>query len=245
MQNIVIFGATSAIAEQLARLYAQQQDNLYLFARNQQKLEAIAQDLTVRGANRVYTSEFTANNFKQHSNYITKITTTFNHIDILIIAHGSLPNQADCEQNTKLAVTAIETNATSIIALLTPLANYMQQQQCGTICVLGSVAADRGKQSNYIYGAAKSMVTTFMQGLAQRLAKHNVHVICPKLGFVDTPMTANFNKGLLWSQPNKIATLIYKRIKNNSTFAYTPSFWWLIMTIIKSIPAKLFNKVSL
>ena len=121
----------------------------------------------------------------------------------------------------------------------------MESQQSGNITVITSVAGDRGRQSNYVYGAAKGMVSTFLQGLAQRLAKSGVHVLDIKPGFVDTPMTAEFDKGALWAKPEKVAQIIKKRIEKRSSFSYTPGFWFVIMTIIKSIPKFVFNRIKL
>lgn len=242
MKNIVIFGGTSAIAESLAQRYAQDGHRLTLLARNMDKLNHIEKDLTARGAKSVHCSYYDAG-AENNSETINGLLPE--HVDICVIAHGSLPDQAVCQQSVAKTLHEIKVNGTSVIALLTVIANRMEQQKSGSIAVISSVAGIRGRQSNYVYGAAKGLVSTFLQGLGQRMAKSNVHVLDIKPGFVDTPMTAQFKKGPLWAKPEKIAELMYKRIANKSHFSYSPFFWFLIMTIIKFIPTAIFNKLKL
>ncbi|MCG8081658.1 MAG: SDR family NAD(P)-dependent oxidoreductase, partial [Candidatus Thiodiazotropha taylori] len=138
-----------------------------------------------------------------------------------------------------------EVNALTTISLLTNLANYFEAQQRGSIVVISSVAGDRGRQSNYVYGAAKGAVTIFLQGLRNRLTKSGVNVLTVKPGFVDTPMTADFPKGALWASSEKVAQDINKAIDAQKSVAYVPWFWRYIMLIIKSIPEMVFKKLSL
>jgi short-subunit dehydrogenase len=171
--------------------------------------------------------------------------TTLGKVDVVLVAHGSLPNQEECQANSLKTITEMNTNGVSVVSILTHIANLMEQQKSGNITVITSVAGDRGRQSNYVYGAAKGMVSTFLQGLSQRLSKSGVYVLDIKPGFVDTPMTAEFDKGALWAKPEKVADIIKKRIEKKSSFSYAPGFWFLIMTIIKSVPRVIFNKVKL
>ncbi len=245
MKNVVIFGATSAMAEDVAKRYATEGANLYLLARDTDKLDAIKKDLMVRGAAEIHTSSFDAADRDLHEASIETIFSTFSKVDVFLIAHGSLPDQEKCQGDVSLTIQEMNTNGMSAISLLTHIANKMERQKSGNITVITSVAGDRGRQSNYVYGAAKGMVSIFLQGLAQRLHKSDVHVLDIKPGFVDTPMTAAFDKGLLWAKPEKVASIIYRRINRKSTFSYTPSFWFMIMTIIKLVPKFIFNKVKL
>ncbi|PKH05244.1 SDR family oxidoreductase [Moritella sp. Urea-trap-13] len=245
MKNIIIIGATSAMAKEVAKLYAIDKANLYLIARDISKLDTIKQDLIVRGASTVYTAEFDANQFDSHETLIEQAFQTLEQVDVLLIAHGSLPNQERCQTDCSKAIEEINTNGISVISLLTHAATKMEQQQSGNITVITSVAGDRGRQSNYVYGAAKGMVSIFLQGLTQRLSKSGVHVLDIKPGFVDTPMTAEFDKGALWAKPEKVAEIIKKRISKKNSFSYTPAFWFAIMTIIKFVPKAIFNKISL
>ena len=191
-RNILIIGATSAIAQATLRLYAEAQDNLYLLGRNTEQLETIAADASVRGANEVHTAVLDVNQFDTHKTTLQNVFETFSTLDIVLIAHGTLPDQKACEQDVHLTMTELSTNGISTLSLLTLLANQFEQQQKGTIAVITSVAGDRGRQSNYVYGAAKGMVSLFLQGLRNRLYPHHVQVLDIKPGFVDTPMTANF-----------------------------------------------------
>lgn len=245
MKNIMIIGATSAMAEEVAKLYSIEKANLYLIARDTTKLATIKQDLTVRGASSVHTESFDANDFQSHHKLIERAFQSLGHVDVLLIAHGSLPNQELCQTDAIKTIEELNTNGVSVISLLTHAATKMEEQQSGNITVITSVAGDRGRQSNYIYGAAKSMISTFLQGLSQRLSKSNIHVLDIKPGFVDTPMTREFEKGVLWTKPEKIAQLIKCRIDSNRRFSYTPAFWYIVMFIIKLVPRSIFDKIKL
>lgn len=245
MKNIIIIGATSAMAIEVAKLYATEKANLHLIARDIDKLETIKKDLKVRGANSVNTNAFNANDFASHQDLIEQAFLSLGCVDILLIAHGSLPNQETCQTNAINAIEEINTNGVSVISLLTYATTKMEQQRSGNITVITSVAGDRGRQSNYIYGAAKGMVSIFLQGLSQRLKKSGVHVLDIKPGFVDTPMTSEFDKNALWANPEIVAQIIKKRISTKSSLSYTPTFWFVIMTIIKFIPKFIFNRLSL
>lgn len=245
MKNIIIIGASSAIAEEVAKLYALDNTNIYLIARNLTKLTTIQQDLKVRGAESVHIAQFQATQFDTHKALIDQAFEKLGTIDVILIAHGSLPNQEHCQNDFAQTLEEININALSVVSLLTHAASKFEQQKSGCIAAITSVAGDRGRQSNYIYGAAKSMVSTYLQGLAQRLNKSGVHVLDIKPGFVDTPMTEEFDKSALWSQPDYVAKIIKKRIFKKSSFSYVPAFWFPIMLVIKSIPDKIFNKLKL
>ena len=218
MMNIIIIGSTSAMAEEVSKLYATEQASLYLFARDTAKLAIIKKDLTIRGAESVYTVPFDANDFDSHQGLIDQAFQMLGKVDILIVAYGSLPNQEDCQNLASTAIKELNTNGVSVISLLTHAATKFEQQKSGNITVITSVAGDRGRQSNYVYGAAKGMVSIFLQGLSQRLSKSGVHVLDIKPGFVDTPMTSEFDKGVLWAKPEKVAQMIKSRISKKSTF---------------------------
>lgn len=245
MKKILIIGATSAIAEATARIWAQRGDQLFLVARNEERLSLMTKDLKVRGAPEAHEYCMDTNNFDQHSSMLDKAFGVLGEIDIVLIAHGKLSNQKDCEQSVDLTMHEIKTNALSVIALLTHLANRFEIQRSGTIAVISSVAGDRGRASNYVYGSAKAMVTSFTSGLRQRLFQSGVSVVTIKPGFVDTPMTAEFKKGLLWASPIKVGILIVASCDKKNKEIYAPGFWWSIMLIIKLIPQNIFNKVQL
>lgn len=245
MQKILIIGATSAIAEAAARLWAPRGAAFYLVGRNAERLVSIADDLKVRGAARVETQVMDACERSQHEAMLTAADNFLCGIDVALIAHGSLPDQRACELSVDLTLAEIETNALSVIALSTLIANRLAWQEKGTLAVISSVAGDRGRQSNYVYGAAKGMVTRFLQGLRNRLAKKGVQVLTIKPGFVDTPMTAAFKKGALWAQPEDVARGILAAIDKGRDEVYLPGFWRLIMLVIRHIPERIFKKLSL
>jgi decaprenylphospho-beta-D-erythro-pentofuranosid-2-ulose 2-reductase len=245
MEKILIIGATSAIAEATARRFAAQGASLYLLARNQERLGTLACDLRIRGASKVAYSEFDACTFDQHQPILEGVIAELGGLDTVLIAYGTLSDQKACESSVELTLQELNINALSIIALLTRLAPHFEAQGEGCIAVISSVAGDRGRQSNYVYGTAKGALSIFLQGLRNRLHKNGVQVLTIKPGFVDTPMTAEFPKGPLWASTEKVALEIEKAIEKKKDVLYTPSFWFLIMAIIKNIPEVLFKRLSL
>lgn len=245
MQKILIIGATSAIAEAYAKRCAVQGHSLFLLARNTERLESLAQDLRVRGAKAVHCATFEANALDSHPALLGRVKTELGGLDRVLIAHGTLGDQRACEQSVEQTLQELQTNALSAISLLTLLANHFEQQRHGCIAVISSVAGDRGRQSNYVYGTAKGALSIFLQGLRNRLHKSGVQVLTIKPGFVDTPMTATFPKGPLWASPEKVAQDIEKAIEKKKDVLYTPGFWRLIMSIIKAVPEMIFKKLSL
>jgi hypothetical protein len=163
----------------------------------------------------------------------------------VLIAHGILGEQKKAEEDFHLALGELNTNAISLFSLLTHIANRLETQRYGSIAVIGSVAGDRGRQSNYIYGTAKGAVALFLQGLRQRLYKSGVHVLTVKPGFIDTPMTNQFSKGLLWSRPEAVARAIDAGIRKRRSVIYVPAYWRLIMAVIRSIPEVIMKRVVL
>lgn len=247
MRKILIIGATSAIAQETAKLFAQKHDALFLVGRDTDKLEAIASDLKVRGAHKVAYYTLDLNETQQHQTMLEQAKTSLEGIDTVLIAYGSLDDQKACEQDYAKAEQALRTNFLSVVSLLTPIANLLEQQHYGCIAVISSVAGDRGRQSNYIYGAAKGALTIFLQGLRNRLQPANVCVLTIKPGFVDTPMTETFKgeKGALWAKPEAIARGIYQAINKRKNSVYLPWFWLPIMMIIRHIPEPIFKRMKL
>jgi short-subunit dehydrogenase len=137
------------------------------------------------------------------------------------------------------------TNAISYMALMTRLANVFEAQKWGCLAVISSVAGDRGRGSNYVYGAAKGAVSLFAQGLRNRLSKSGVVVVTIKPGFVDTPMTAHLKKNPLFAKPAPVGRRIYTAMLRGESVVYVPWFWWWIMLIIRNIPEAIFKKLSL
>lgn len=245
MKTVLIVGATSAIAEASARIWAALGYRLHLVGRDRVRLEAICNDLQVRGAQCVSFSVLDATRFDLHESVIDESIRQLGSMDIALIAHGSLGDQKKCEQDFAAALEQLNTNLISVISLAGHLANRMQSAGHGTIAVISSVAGDRGRQSNYIYGTAKGGVSIFLQGLRQRLYPHGVRVVTIKPGFVDTPMTAEFKKGLLWASPERVASGIVDACARGTPVAYLPTFWLLIMLVIRRIPESIFRRMKL
>ncbi len=245
MRKVLIVGATSAIAEATARVLAKRGDALYLVGRKAAVLEAIAADLRVRGASQVGTEVLDANDLPAHEQMLARADATLQGLDTVLVAHGTLSDQKACERSAELTVHELTTNGVSTVVLLTHVAQLFESRRSGTIAVISSVAGDRGRQSNYVYGSAKALVSTFLSGLRQRLTKAGVDVITIKPGFVDTPMTAAMRKGLLWAKPDRIAAGIVGAMDRGTAVVYLPGFWRLIMFVIRSIPESVFRRIQL
>ncbi len=244
-QKVMIVGATSAIAQETAKLFAARGDSLFLVARSAGKLQIIANDLSVRGASKVETATLDLNELSVHPQLLANATEVMDGLDIVLVAHGTLGDQDASQADFEVARQELKTNFLSVISLLTPLANQFEAQGHGTIAVISSVAGDRGRGSNYVYGTAKAGVTTFLSGLRNRLAKAGVQVLTIKPGFVDTPMTEHLDKGALFVGADVIAQGIVNAIDTKKDVVYLPWFWWGIMTVIRHIPESIFKKLSL
>lgn len=248
LNRVVIFGATSKIAEHSARLLVKNGASVCCVGRNNQKLLALVKDLKVRADSCQMIVSINADlcNIDDHPRLIEQAKEMLGSIDAALIAHGSLPDQSVCEQNFELTNIQLNTNGVSVISLLLHLANHFEAQGSGVIAAISSVAGDRGRKSNYVYGTAKAMITVYMQGLRNRLASKGVDIVTIKPGFVDTPMTVDFqNKGPLWAAPDTIAKGIILAMAKGKNEVYLPGFWMLIMFVIKHIPESIFKRLSL
>ena len=245
-QNILIVGATSGIAEALARRYAAEGAKLFLVGRNLEKLQTIASDLLARGAMGVQVFVMDANNSDLISAMTDSAWATFGSIDVAVVAHGTLPDQQRAEIDIPYAIAELRTNAESVIACLIALAEKFEIQGSGVIAVIGSVAGDRGRASNYLYGAAKAALDTFASGLRVRLFKNGVHVLVVKPGFVATAMTVDLDlPARLTATPETVSLDILRAIIKRKNVLYTPWFWSLIMLIIRWIPMVIFKRMKL
>lgn len=245
MKNILIVGATSAIAAACARRWCENGTRFYLVGRNGDKLRQVADDLRARGGE-VQTTELDLNELNRHATLLTEAFAWLGRVDIALIAHGTLPDQKACEQDAERAIHEFSSNGLSVISLLTHLANRMEAQQTGSIGVISSVAGDRGRPSNYLYGSAKSAVAAFCSGLRARLSKAGVNVTTIKPGFVDTPMTRDLTlPAALTATPEQVANDIAKALATSKGIVYTRWFWRYIMLIIIHIPERIFRRLSL
>jgi decaprenylphospho-beta-D-erythro-pentofuranosid-2-ulose 2-reductase len=243
--KILMIGATSAIAHETAKCFAKDGAELFLVGRSSEKLEAVQNDLKVRGAKRAESYALDISQLDRHQEMIQAAIETLDGLDMALIAHGTLGDQRLSQESVTKTLEEFTTNCTSVISLLTLLANYFEPRKHGCIAVISSVAGDRGRPSNYVYGAAKGAVTVFLQGLRSRLAKSGVAVVTVKPGFVDTPMTASIRKGLLFASSRKVGEGIYRAMLKGKEVVYLPWFWRPIMLIVKSIPEPVFKKLSI
>ena len=244
-RNVLVFGATSAIAHAIGRRYAKERANFVLVARDPIKLAANAADLSVRGAAKAIALTADLNDFAEHQDLTSRAVSELGSLDVVLIAHGTLPDQERCENNIDEMRMAINTNLLSVMSLATIAAAQMGKQQRGSLVVLCSVAGDRGKRSNYVYGAAKGGVAVFLDGLRARLWSRHVHVLTVKPGLVDTPMTARFPKGILWATPEQVAKAVYRAVEQRRSVIYTPWFWRPIMFVIRLLPNAIFDRLNI
>lgn len=245
-ETLVIFGATSAVAQMLAKIHAEKSDSLILIARNSKRFDSVANDLRSRGASQVDCLTIDLDDFSKHQSLLEDIDKLSQNIAKYYFFYGSLPDQKACETSWEASQQALTTNFLSAASLLTLIANKVEKETNRGIIVVTSVAGDRGRQSNYVYGAAKGGLALFLQGLRNRLYKSSCTVTTVKPGFIDTPMTSGMDKsGLLWATPEKVANDIYKASQKGKNIIYTPGFWRLIMFIIKMIPETIFKRLNL
>ena len=243
--RVFIVGGTSAIAGETAKAYAEAGARLFLTGRNPERLASVADDLRVRGAVQVDTSILDVSDLSRHREVIDAAIAKLGGLDVALIAHGTLPDQAACQQRVADTVEALQVNFTATIALLTELANHFEGQRGGVIAVITSVAGDRGRQSNYVYGAAKGGVERFLQGLRNRLYRSGVTVLTIKPGFVATPMTAAMRKNALYASPRRVGRAIYRAIERRRDVIYIPWFWRPLMAAIRTVPERIFKRLHL
>lgn len=245
-RKVAIFGATSAIAEACARLYALEGADLFLAGRRPEALAAMARDLEVRGAKAVAIWAGDLADPDAHPALLEALAATQGVPDIVLLAWGTLTDQARAEAEPAYAVRELAVNFTAPAALLLALAPRLAARGQGVIACISSVAGDRGRQSNFVYGSAKGGMQRLLEGLRHRLRPKNVAVLDIRPGFVDTPMTAHLAKGgPLWARPEQVAADIRRAIERRRDVLYTPWFWRWIMLAVRSVPRPLFHRTKL
>lgn len=244
-RNVVIIGATSMIAQAVIRIYAAKGSSLFLVARDGEKLALVAADARVRGAAKVCTRRLDLDDTAGHAALVCEVMQSLPSWDVVLIAYGVLGEQLNGEREFAAAEAVFRTNFLSVVSLLTHLANVCKQRSQGTIAVISSVAGDRGRKSNYIYGASKAALTTFLEGLRARLSRQGIHVLTIKPGMVATPMTAHLKEGKLFATPEKIAHGIVSAIEGRKDVVYLPHFWRPIMFLIRAVPERIFKRLNL
>jgi short-subunit dehydrogenase len=244
-RRVLALGATSAIAEATLRLLAEQHASFFLVGRNPRKLAAIHDDLLTRGATAATTYTADLDDTGRHPAMLAYAVTTLNGIDLALLAHGVLGDQAEAEKDYAVAEAILQTNFLSAVSLVGWLANYFEAERRGTIAVISSVAGDRGRKSNYVYGASKGGLNIFLDGVRNRVDRAGVQVLTIKPGFVATPMTAHLPKNALFAEPAQVAGHILRAIEKRKDVAYVPPFWGLIMIVVRSIPRRIFKKMNM
>jgi decaprenylphospho-beta-D-erythro-pentofuranosid-2-ulose 2-reductase len=243
--RVAVFGATSAIAQAWMRLLAPGGSSFFLAARNADHLRAVAQDLQTRGASAVFAEAVDLDDTAVHPEILERAVESLGGLDCCLIAHGSLGDQGACERSFEKAAASLQTNFLSAASLVTWLANYFAAQHSGTIAVISSVAGDRGRKSNYVYGSAKAGLNAFLDGVRNRVDREGVQVLTVRPGFVATPMTAHLPQGPLFVPPEVVARDILRAIQKRRDVLYTPWFWRWIMAIIRVIPEWKFKRMDL
>lgn len=245
MQRVLIIGATSAIAEAAARIWAERGDALYLLARDDAHLKLIATDLAIRGAAQVETAHLDVVDFNLHASRIEQAWGTLGAVDVALVAHGSGSNEKDCAQSTDALRAAFDVNASATLSLMSELAKRFAGQGHGTLAVISSVAGDRGRAANLIYASAKAAVNAYASGLRQRLYRHGVRVLTIKPGWVDTPMTAAMPKNALFATPGQVARGIVRAIDHGRNTVYLPWFWRPTLLGLRHIPEAIWRRMHL
>lgn len=244
--NVVIVGATSAVAQSLIRIWAQRGMELTLVARSAGELERISADARVRGAPLVATVVGDLTDIT----FITETVAAMNVPRVALLAYGSLTDSARADSDATYLATELNTNFVSAALWAQSLALRMatdstDSTEGGTIAVISSVAGDRGRRSNHAYGAAKAGLTAFCSGLRARMAPRRVHVVTVKPGFIDSPMTAHIaKKGALWATPEAVAKGIIDAIDKKRNVVYLPGFWRFIMLIVTHVPETIFKHLK-
>jgi short-subunit dehydrogenase len=247
-ENVLILGATSGIARALCRAMAKRRCRLVLAGRSSGELDRIARDLQVRYGADVFVEPFEATDFDEHARFLSRCVKRLGgDLTGAVLCYGYLPDQPTTQVDFSEARKALEVNLLSAVSILNLVANYLQQRGRGYIAAISSVAGDRGRQSNYTYGAAKAGLSAYLQGLRNRLHPAGVHVLTVKPGFVDTPMThglVNPDSPLVAS-PEQVAADNDRANRKRKDVIYTRWFWRAIMLVIGSIPERIFKRLKL
>lgn len=245
-RRVLVLGATSAIAQATVRLLAEQEGvSFFLVARDGQKLAAVQSDLQTRGAQAVCALTLDLDQIDAHREMLASAASTLGSIDLALIAHGVLGNQAEAQADARIAEEVYRTNFLSPASLITWLANYFEGRGAGCIAVISSVAGDRGRKSNYVYGASKAALSVLLDGVRNRIDRSGVHVLTIKPGFVATPMTAHLPRGPLFAEPRVIGRGILRAISRRQDVVYLPGFWRPILWIIRLIPGRIFKNMNM
>lgn len=239
-QKIVVLGATSKIALEFARLAAAEHKELLLVARRPERLAELEADLVARGAARVDRIAADLADISGHAALVQEIAAKMPEFDTLLLAYGTLGQQERAEESAEYALAELNTNFTSAVSLLTRLSVPLMNRGAGCIAAIASVAGDRARRSNYVYGTAKGALALFLQGLRAKLFLSGVRVLTIKPGRVFTPMTAHMPNSHLFADPADVARAVYREIETGSRdILYVPGYWRWVMLVIRLIPERI------
>jgi short-subunit dehydrogenase len=242
--SVLILGATSAIASALAREFATHKFDLVLGGRDREELSALASDFSLRYGVRAGVLPLDALDTQSHASTLRSfLAEAGNALEGVVVCMGYLGDQAKGQCDWEEARRILETNFTGCVSALNILANHFEPRRAGFICAISSVAGDRGRQSNYLYGAAKAGLSAYLQGLRNRLFHAHVKVITVKPGFVDTRMTYGHSGLFLVASPESVAKGIFRAIVKGKAVVYLPWFWRPIMLVVRSIPEAIFKRL--
>jgi decaprenylphospho-beta-D-erythro-pentofuranosid-2-ulose 2-reductase len=243
MERVLIVGATSAIAQEAARCFAADGASLFLAGRSGDRLEAAAADLRAHGASRVETFVLDVRDTARHAALVDAARGALGGIDGALLAHGVLPNPAAAEADPAIALDAFVVNTLSVFSLMNLLAATMERQGRGCIAVIGSVAGDRVRRTNAVYGASKAAVEGLCSGLRARVWRSGVSVTLIKPGWVDTPMTAGIRKNRLFASPQRAGRGVYRAMRQGRAIVYLPWFWRWILLVLRLLPEAVFKRL--
>ena len=245
MNKIVVLGATSGIALEVQRLLARQGCELLLVARSPQRLAELQADLAVWGAPQVLTYSADLVSIQQHAAIFEFALHNFPDFDTVLLAYGCMHNQKDCETSVDVLLEELQVNFVSATAILTLFAADLERRRSGCVAAITSVAGDRGRRSNYVYGSAKGALSLFLQGLRSRLHPAGVRVITIKPGPVQTAMTDHLPNSARFADPEQVARDIVGALERRSPdVLYTPRVWRYVMTAVRQIPETIFKRLS-
>ena len=244
-KKILVLGATSGIAEATCRIWAAQGARLFLVARNESKLSAVAADLRTRGASYVDIAVADLDDTSQHPSLLAHAVNSLTGMDVAYLAHGVLGEQPQAETDFAHAAQILHTNFVAPVSLLTWLANYCVQRHAGVLAVISSVAGDRGRKSNYLYGSSKAGLSAFLGGLRNRVDREGVTVLTIKPGPVKTSMTSGMKGSEKFADVNAVAKSIVAAVAARKDTLYVPFQWQPIMFVIRNIPESIFKKLNL
>ncbi|AKC81654.1 hypothetical protein IMCC26134_00650 [Verrucomicrobia bacterium IMCC26134] len=243
MKNHLILGATSAIAQAYCRMHAGEDTRFWLIGRNQSRLDAVAADLLTRGAASATVRTCVNGDYAGLEAALGDGFRALQAFDVFLAAQGTLPDHAACENDARLTAEVMQVNTIEVMQAALFVAKRFESRRAGSCVIIGSVAGDRGRRSNYIYGASKAALDTFCEGLRQRLLPA-VQVLLVKPGPVDSPMTALLAKTALFTTPEKVAADISAAIRRRSATIYSPGHWRVIMFLIRLLPRQIVKRLQ-